>query len=155
MGEVGGGGEAGPVASDGVGDAGEIFLRDLVEGDGAVGDADDLSRATEALEPIGDGCGVADAAAEEEELRAVGGREGEGEFVVEAAAGVGEHLVFVDDEGAWGVAGKDALALGFEGGDEDGGTGVLGKIAGGDADVPAAALPLGPFVVGEGRVGTV
>ncbi len=77
----------------------------------------------------------------------------EGEFVVQTAAGVGEHLVFVDDESARSIAGEDPFALGLEGGDEDGRAGVFRDVAGGDPDVPAAAAPFGPFVVGEGAGG--
>ena len=39
---------------------------------------------------------------------------------------------------------------GFEGGDDDGGVGRDGQVAGGDADAPAAGAPFGVFVVGQG-----
>ena len=142
---------AGPVASDGVGDvAGKGVDFDFVEGDGAFAllDHGDGATALEAQEPVADDGGVGDAAAEKEEL-GFGGEGEDGAFVVVTAEGVGEPLVFVDDvEG--GVGGE---LLGLEGGDDEGGVGVVGEVAGGDADAPPLAGPLGEFVVGEGAGG--
>ena len=47
----------------------------------------------------------------------------------------------------------EAVLLGFQRGDDDRGGEVVGEVAGGDADVPAAGAPLGELVVGEGAGG--
>ncbi|MFM1943760.1 MAG: hypothetical protein RI897_2742 [Verrucomicrobiota bacterium] len=76
------------------------------------------------MEPFGDVLGVCDGAAEEEELGG-GWCEGEGEFVVEAAVGVAEHLEFVDDEEGGALAVDESMFLGFEGGDDDWGVEIF------------------------------
>jgi hypothetical protein len=147
------GGEAGPMAADlGRQPPTEVLGEDFVEGNRADFVSDEDGIASEASEPVDDLIGIGDGTAEEEEL-GVGWGEGDGQFVVQAAILIGEHLVFVDDEEAGAVAVDEAVLLGFEGGDEDGGGEVVGEIAGGDTDVPAAGAPFGEFVIGEGAGG--
>jgi hypothetical protein len=90
------------------------------------------------------------------------GRGGEeGAFVVIAAGGIGEPVVFVDDEevegrevvGARGVGGGDLALDGLEGGDNERGGGVNGDVAGDDAHAPTPGTPFGVFVVSEGAGG--
>jgi len=153
VGHEGAGDEAGPEAADGGGDAvGEGFEFDFLLGDGAVGVVDEDGVAANAAEPLDGFIGVGDAAAEEEKLGG-GFGEGEDEFVVHAADGVAEHLVFVHDEEVGAFGAEEAAFLGFEGGDDDGGVEVVGDVAGGDADVPAGGAPFVEFVVGEGAGG--
>jgi hypothetical protein len=137
---------------DRVGNARQVFDGEFIERNGALGHVDEFHTAAEAVQPGGDLGGVAHAAAEEEKLSGRR-REGERHLIIEPAHGVGEHLVFVEDEESRGVAREDALALGLEGGDQDGGVKIFRQISGGDADIHAEGLPLAPFVVGEGAGG--
>jgi hypothetical protein len=87
--------------------------------------ADDFDAAAETLEPSGDVVGVGDGAGEEEELELGRGGE-EGALVVIAAGGIGEPVVFVDDEEVerWEIGRARGSDLGmdrFEGGDDEGG----------------------------------
>jgi hypothetical protein len=94
----GAGDATGPEALDGARQAGdEIVDLDFFEGDGALGVDDDFDGAAEATEPGGDLEGIGDGAGEEEELEVGRGGE-EGALVVVAAGGVGEPVVFVDNE---------------------------------------------------------
>ena len=151
-------GEAfGPVALDAAGEAVDAVVDvDFFEGDGAVAGLHDGDVAAEAGEPRGDVGGVGDGAGEEEELHARV-EVTEDAFVMVAAGGIGEPLVFVDGEevaGGGGAGGGEKAGLdGLEGGDDDGGGGVDGEVAGDDADAPIAGAPLGEFVVGEGAGG--
>ena len=77
-------------------------------------------------------------------------REGEGEFVVQAAIRVAYHLVFVHDEKRRTFAGDEAVLLGFKCGDDDGGAQIFREVARGDADIPATCAPLSEFVIGKG-----
>jgi hypothetical protein len=143
------GDEPRPVTTDIGGDVViEAVGVDFVEWDGAELVPDEESAAAEAFEPFDDVVWVGDAAAEEEELGGAG-CESDGELVIETAVGVAEHLVFVDDEEGGAFALDEAMFLSFEGGDEEGCVEVMGEVAGGDADVPAAGLPFGEFIVGE------
>ena len=110
--------------------------------------ADEGDLAAEALQPFHGVVRIGDAAAEKEELR-LGRCEGEGEFVIQAAVGVAEHLIFIHDEQGRAFSANEAALLRFERGDEDGGLEIFREVAGGDADVPAAGAPFGEFVVGE------
>jgi len=136
-----------PVAGDGLGDIPrERIDFNFVEGDGALAllDEGDVATAVEPFEPVADRAGIGDAAAEEEELRR--GRHGEdGALVVIAAHGIAEPLVLVDDV----ERGAVGCLLGLERGDHERSVGSVGEVAGGDADVPALAGPLGEFVVGQ------
>ena len=153
VGEEDGGGELGPVAVEVSGHAlGEGDIGDVFEGNRAVFGDHDLGRATEVAEPGGDVFGVGDGTAEQEES-GVGWSEGDGAFVVAAARGVGDHLVFVDDQDGGAFTAYEALDLGFEGGDEDGSVDVFREIACGNADIPFGVFPFGVFVVGEGAGG--
>ncbi len=153
VGEEDGGGELGPVAFEVAGHAlGEGNVGDVFEGNRAVFGDHDLGGAAEVAEPGGDVLGVGNGAAEQEES-GVGWSEGDGAFVVAAARGVGDHLVFVDDQDGGAFTSNEALDLGFEGGDEDGGVNVFREITGGDADIPFGVFPLGVFVIGEGAGG--
>ena len=127
----------------------EIVGVKFFERDGAMLVADQNGTAAKAAEPADDGIGIGNAATEEKKLR-LRRREREGEFVIEAAIGVADHLVFINNEERGAVALDEAVLLGFEGGDEDGGAEIFGEIAGGDADIPAARAPFGELVIGEG-----
>ena len=147
------GDEARPIALNLAGDVEiEIVGVEFLQRDGADVVADENGVAAKAVEPSDDGIGIGDAAAEEQKL-GLGRREGEGEFVIQAAVGVADHLVFVHDEEGGAVALDEAVFLGFERGDEDGGVEIFGEVAGGDADIPAASAPFGEFVIGEGAGG--
>ena len=147
------GDEARPVALDFAGDVEiEVVGVKFFERDGTMFVPDKNGATAEASEPFNDGIGIGNAATKEEKL-GLGRGEGESEFVVKAAVGVADHLVFVNDEEGGAVALDEAIFLSFEGGDEDGGVEIFGEVAGGDADVPAASAPLGEFVIGEGAGG--
>ena len=45
---------------------------------------------------------------------------------------------------------EESLALGLEGGDDDGGVEVFADVAGGDAYIPAEGGPFSAFVIGQG-----
>ena len=90
------------------------------------------------MKPRGDVLGVGDGAGKEQELEL--GRRGEqSTLIVVAAGGIGEPVVFVDDEevkggevvGARRVGGGDLAVDGLEGGDDERGGGVDGDVAGG------------------------
>ena len=70
-----------------------------------------------------------------------------------ATGGVGDHLIFVDDEQGGAFSAHESLDLGFKSGDENWGVDVFRDVSGGDADVPFGVLPLGVFVIGEGAGG--
>jgi hypothetical protein len=114
--------------------------------------ADENRFAAKAGEPFDDVVGIGDAAAEEEEL-GLRRREGESEFVIEAAVGVPDHLIFIHDEEGGAIALDEAVLLGLESGYKDGGGKIFGEVAGGDADIPAAGAPFGEFVISEGAGG--
>lgn len=80
-------------------------------------------------------------------------REGDGELIIQAPIGIADHLVFIHDEEGGAVALDEAVFLSLERGNKDRRIEVFGKVAGGDADVPAAGAPLGEFVVSEGARG--
>ena len=105
--------------------------------------------AAQAPEPFHHVLRIADAAAEQEQL-GVGRRQRNGDLVVQPALRVGDHLVFVDDQQRRAFAADEPVFLGLERGDEHGRGKVLGQVAGGDADIPAARPPLGQLVVGQG-----
>ncbi|MEY2598769.1 MAG: hypothetical protein RLZZ142_1028, partial [Verrucomicrobiota bacterium] len=137
-----------PSAEGGGRGVGEVLELDFLERHGAFGVGDEFRVASDAFEPGDDVLGVGDGAAEEEKLRFWRGH-GDGLLVVDAADGVGDHLVFVDDEQSGAASGEEADALGFEGGDEDGAVEGLAQVACGDADLPSPFAPLGEFVIGE------
>src|SRR4029078_2333694 len=103
---------------------------------------------SESLQPFHDVLRVGDAAAEQEQLRVRRG-EGDGEVVIEAAVFVANHLVLVHNEQDGAVALDQAVLLRFQRGDNDRRVQVVGEVASGNADVPAASAPFSEFVIGE------
>ena len=85
---------------------------DLLERHGAVVVFDEDRSAPEATEPFDDVLRVADTAAQEQELGLRRG-ESQGEFVIQAAVGVADHLVFIHHQQRRAVAGDEAVLLGF------------------------------------------
>lgn len=150
VGEENRSGELGPIAFKvpchalRKGDIGDVF-----EGDGAVFGDDDLGGAAEVAKPGSDVFRVGDGATEQEKP-GVGWSKGDGTFIVAAARGVGDHLVFVDDEDGRTFTANEALDLCFQSGDEYGGVDIFREIAGGNADIPFGVLPFRVFVIGEG-----
>ena len=141
------GDEARPVAvGAGVELVGQRVEHGLLQRHGAQGVDDQFHVAPQAAQPGGHVARIADAAAQEQELRARR-REGEGEFVVRAPVGVAEHLVFVDDQDARAASAQQGGALGFQGGDDHPRAGVDGHVARADAHVPPGGAPLGVLVV--------
>lgn len=143
------GAEARPVALNFAGHMEiEIVGLDFFERHGTMIVADKNCGAAQPMQPFDDVLRIGDAAAEEEEL-GVRRREGKGEFVIEAAVGVADHLIFINDEERRAIALDEAGFLGFESGDKDGRLEIFGKIARGDAHIPAARAPFREFVVGQ------
>ena len=91
---------------------------------------------------------IAHTAAEEEQL-GLGRRERDGQFVIQAAVRVAQHLILVHDEQLRAVAFDQPAFLRFERGDEDRRVEILRQVAGGDADIPAARAPFGELVIGQ------
>ena len=120
----------------------EIVGVDFFQGNGAFFVMNEHGPAAQALQPMNDLLGIGHAAAEKEELGA-GRGQGEGQFVIQAAVLVAQHLVFIHDEEGRAVAADEAVLLRFQRGDEHRGGKVFAQIAGGDADVPAARAPFG------------
>ena len=135
-------------AGVGRGLVGQGFQVDFFEGDGAFRVGDERGVAPDASQPGDDILGIGDAAAEEEEL-CFRRRQGESELVVHAADGVGDHLVFVDDQKTRPAALEKLALLRFQGGDDHLCVEFGGEVAGGNAHVPAPSMPLREFVVGE------
>ena len=77
-----------------------------------------------AAQPFYHVIGIGDAAAEQEQLR-LWRREGEGEFVIEAAITIADELVFINDEEVRSVAVDEAALLGFERGHKNGGVEIF------------------------------
>ena len=143
------GDEARPVAAHFGGDMEVETVRvNLFERHGPVLVADEQRLAAEAREPLHDVLRIGDAAGKKQELRLRRG-EREGEFVIQPAIRVREHLVFVHDQQRRAVARDEPVLLGLQRGHHDRCAQILREIAGGDADVPAARAPLGELVVGE------
>ena len=80
-------------------------------------------------------------------------RHRDGQFVVQTAVGVAEHLVFVDDQQLGAVTVDQSVFLGLKRGNDDRCVKVFGEVTGGDADVPATGTPLREFVIGQGTGG--
>ncbi len=122
---------------------------DLFQGDGAKIGADEDGISSQAPEPLYEILGIGDAAAEEKQL-GLGPGERHAQLVVETTIGVGEHLVFVDDQQSRSFSPEQAVLLGFECCDQNRGVQIFGEVAGGDAGIPAARAPLGQLVVRKG-----
>ena len=143
------GDEPGPVTADFAGDmVAQAVGMDLVERHGAFIVADQNGLAAKPLQPFDDILRIADAAAEQEQLR-LRRRQGHGELVIQAAVEVAEHLVLVHDQQGGAVALDEAVLLRLQRGDQHGGAEVFRQVARGDADVPAARAPFGELVVGQ------
>ena len=104
--------------------------------------------AADAPEPGDDVVRILHAATEQEQLRFRRSKS-EREFVVHAANGIGDHLVFVDDEQLRAVAAKETGPLRFQSRDENFRAEIDRQVAGGNADIPAAGAPFRQFVVRE------
>lgn len=130
----------------------QIVRLHLFQRHGANVVTDQFRHATETLKPFHDVLRIGDAAAEEEQLR-LRRREGEGEFVVQPAILVADHLIFVHDQQRGAVAANESVLLRLQCGDKDGRFEIFREITGGDADVPAARAPFGELVIGEGARG--
>ena len=76
--------------------------------------------------------------------------ERDGEFVIQAAVGVAQHLILVHHQQRRAVAFDKPALLRFECGNQDRRVEILREVAGGDADIPAARAPFGEFVVRQG-----
>lgn len=131
---------------------GQGDVRNVLQRDRALLGGDDFGGAAEVAQPGGEVLGVGDRAAQQEQASAVWG-ECDGAFVMTATGGVGDHLIFVDDEQGGAFSAHESLDLGFKSSDEDWGVDVFRDVSGGDADVPFGVLPLGVFVIGEGAGG--
>ena len=121
---------------------------DLLQRHGAFVVANQDGLAAEALQPFDDVLRVAHAAAEQQQLR-LRRRQRHGQFVIQAAVQVAEHLVFVHHQQGGAVALDEAVLLRFQRGDQHGRAEILRQVAGGDADIPAAGAPFGELVVGQ------
>ena len=109
---------------------------DFFEGDGAGVLFDQRDLASKAAKPLGDGLGVRDASAEQEQLGFLGGDRQDG-LIGGPPAAIGHHLVFVDDQKIWVAPFEEAVTLGFEGGDDHRGAEVSADIPSRDPDIPA------------------
>ena len=96
--------------------------------------------------------GIGHAAAEHEQL-GLRRRHRDGQLVVQATAGIAEHLVFVNDQQLGTVAIDQSVFLSLKRGNDDRCVKVFGEVPGGDADVPATGTPLRKFVIGQGSGG--
>ena len=110
--------------------------------------ADQNGGAAQAVQPFDHVLRIGHAAAEQQKL-GLRRSESEGKFVIKSAVGVADHLVFVHDEQGGAVALDEAVLLRLQRGDENRGVQVFRKVAGGDADIPAAGAPFRQFVIGE------
>ncbi len=100
------------------------------------------------LQPRDNILGIADAAAEQQELR-LRRRQREREFVMHAAHGVADHLVFIHHQQLRAVPAEEARPLRLKRGDDDLGIEIEREVAGRDAHIPAARAPLREFIVRE------
>ena len=113
-----------------------------------------LGITAEPLKPGDCVLGIGHAAAEHEQL-GLRRRHRDGQFVVQATAGIAEHLVFVDDQQLGTVTIDQSVFLGLKRGNDDRCVKVFGEVTGGDADVPATGTPLESLSLAKARVGTV
>jgi hypothetical protein len=141
--------EPGPITLDVSGHmVAEAIGVDFLQGDRALIVTDQDGLAAKSLKPFGDILRIGDAAAEKEQLRVRRGK-GDGEFVIETAVAVADHLVFIHDEQGGAFTGKQAILLSFKGSDQDGRIKVFREVAGGNPHVPPSRSPLGKLIVCE------
>src|SRR3974390_70898 len=100
--------------------------------------------AAKAVEPFDDVLWIGDAAAHEEQLR-LGRSQRKGEFVIQAAVEVPDHLVFIDHEQCGTSTPDKTVLLSLEGCYEHRGVEVFGKVARCDAHIPTASTPFSEF----------
>ena len=141
--------QARPIAADFAGQMKVQIVRlNFLEGNRPLIVFDQDPFTTEPAKPLYQIVRIGHAAAEQEQLGR-GRRERDGEFVVQAAVRVAQHLVLVHDEQRGSVAFDEAAFLRLERGDDYGRVEVFREVAGRDADLPAARAPLGELVVGQ------
>ena len=155
-----------PETLDAAGEAAHKVVHfDFLEGDGTVAVLHDGDAAANSLEPSGDVRGIGDRARKEQQLQIGRGREKDA-LVVVAPMGIGEPVIFVDDEEAerfgvsscpWGGRGRVSIGQrsrgdldlnGFQGRYHHRGVWIHADIARDNADIPSAAAPLCELVVG-------
>ena len=114
--------------------------------------ADENGMTAQAAEPFDHVLGVGHAAAQEQQL-GFGRGQSQSQLIIQPAVLIAEHLILIDDQQSGTVALNEPVLLRLQRGHQDGSVKILGQIAGGDADIPAAGAPLGQFVIGQGAGG--
>ena len=101
---------------------------------------DEYRLAAETAEPFNHILRIAHAAAEQEQLR-VRRRERQRQFVIEATVRITNHLVFIDHQEFGSFTADKPSLLCFQRRHQHRRIKILGKIAGGNADIPASRAP--------------
>ncbi len=144
----GGGDPARPVTGDRLGHvARDRIDLHFVERDGALALLDHgyIAAPVQPQQPVAHDARIGHAAAQEQQLCLRRQREDRA-LVMVAAQRIAEPLVLVDDV----ERGVGRALLRLERGDDERRARIMGQVAGGDADAPALAAPLGELVVGQG-----